>query len=155
MSDQLQAIPVTDYRDLINHWPLFMEGLEELNGTVKQRPVSPEKFFCVHLDIVAGKVPGVVFRVTSKNDKPLGFITALDDSSRYRDELSVLVYAIYSNNKSQAMPRFAFAQVETWAKERGYNEIHALSARTSGASIRWCKFKFGLSLSKLFFSKRL
>jgi hypothetical protein len=154
MSEIIEIL--TGYESILQNTSLLLEGLHDLNQTVKKgSEVSEDNFFRYHLDVACGKLFGRILRITSKNDKPLGFISAAECTSDYADLRSLHVYAIYSNGKSPTATRTLFYALEKWAREVGFGEIQAISGRTSGASIRWCRQKFGLELSKMFFIKRL
>lgn len=154
MSDE-KFITLVGHEPVLQHWPFLLEGLDNLNGTVKDRTVAKECFLRVHLDVACGKMNGRVIVMTSKNDKPLGFVTAYETTSDYRPERVLWVYAIYSNDKKPGAAKLLFGYLESWAKTEGFQEIQSQSGRTSGASIRWCRAQFGLSLSKLVFSKTI
>ena len=146
---------VATYDEVMAHWPMFLQGLDELNATTKRKKVPAGSFLRVLLDIGASKLNGVNMLLTSKNGKPLAYIVAFDNTSDYGEDKTLWVYCIYSNRKLVGAARMLFVELEKWAKERGYTEIQAQSGRTSGASIRWCKSTFGLQLSELFFSKSI
>lgn len=147
---------IEGYQEVLNHWPFLMEGLEDLNKTTKNgEVVQPEQYLNFHLDVATGYTVGRIILAFSKNWKPLGFISACDNTSKYRSGKSLLVYAVYSNNKATDTAKYAFFQLEKWAREQSYDRIQGYSGRTSGASIRWCRTKFGMDLSKLLFVKHL
>ena len=154
MSDE-KVIEVEGCDAVLKHWPFLLGSLAELNETIKDTPISTDSFLRVHLDIAVGKIYGKIFLLTSKNDKPLGFVSAFESTSVYGPGPVLWVYAIYSNDKKAGVPKILFSRLEEWAKDHGFVEIQTQSGRTSGASIRWCRAQFGLRLSKLFFSKTL
>lgn len=155
MSDE-KVVQVESLDKLLAQWPFVLSGLESLNATLDgEELVDTEAFFRVHLDIAAGHRRGAIFLLTSKNDKPLGFVTAHDATSAYRRSRTLWVYCIYSNDKKQGAAKMLFDRVEKWGRDEGFTEIRSESARTSGASIRWCRSTFGLQLSKMVFRKSL
>jgi hypothetical protein len=154
MSDE-RFIEITGYEAVLQNWPFFLEGLQALNETVKDKPVSPDSFLRVHLDIACGPLFGRIFRLESKNGKPLGFISGYETTSNYRPERVFWVYALYTNRKKSGTPRILFSQIEKWAKSEGFNEIQTQSGRTTTAAIRCARSQLNLSLSKLLFSKSL
>lgn len=154
MSDE-KTIELEGCDAVLKYWPFLLDGLKELNETVKDKQVSTDAFLRVHLDIAVGKLYGKLLLFTSKNDKPLGFISAYENTSNYSPERVLWVYAIYSNGKKEGVPKILFSKLEEWARSYGFTEMQTQSGRTSGVSIRWCRAQFGLSLSKMFFSKKL
>ncbi len=140
---------------LVAHWAFFLEGLELLNQTVKteDEQVSQNAFLLTHVSIATGQKEGVIYLVHSKNDKPLGFITGFNDTAPYKEQKSLLVYALYSNRKSATASRFAGLSIERWAKANGFSKLHAFSGRTSGSAVQWASRFHGFTFSKLFLTK--
>ena len=154
MSDIIEDL--VGYESILQNTSLFLDGLIDLNQSVKTgSEVNENDFFRYHLDVACGKLFGKIFKLSSKNDKPLGFISASDSTSDYHRGRVLHVYAIYSNGKCSTAVKTLFQELEKWARTVNFSEIQAVSGRTSGASIRWARQKFGLELNKMSFVKYL
>lgn len=154
-SQEFQLEQVADLDHLFRVWPFLLSGLEELNGTLKSGEVSSEEFFLTHADVVTNRREGVVLKVNSKNGKELAYITAFDNTGKHKIERSLLVYAIYSNRKSNTASRFARESLEKWAREHGFDWLHAYMGRTSGSSTQWARRFHGFQLEKYFYTKKI
>ena len=150
---QLEHVKSLDH--LIQVWPFFLSGLEELNKTLKRGAVPSDEFFLNHVDVVTGNRDGVVLKVNSVNGKPLAYVSGFENTGKHKKERSLLAYAIYSNRKNAFASRFAAYHLEKWAKENGFKWLHAYTGRTSGSAIQWVKRFHGFELDKYFFVKEL
>lgn len=132
------------HTDVIKFWSFFQEGLLVLNRLL-DATVSNETLFRVVNDIVvAPPEAGKVLVITDKAGTPVFYIVVFDNTSRYHKRQSALIYAAYSNNKVGGVTRYGLSIIEQWAKDNGYNELHAFSPRITGSGFRLFEgtFKF-------------
>jgi len=156
MTSLYNITQVTDHAQMLEHWPFILSSLASLNATLKDGDeVTANNFFRCHFDVATGQASGLLLVAKGPNGSYIGFITAIEAFQKYRDGRILAVYAIFAAKNDAMLTKALFAHLENWAKLNGFTEIQAFSGRTSGASIRWCKQKFGLGLSKLMFSKKL
>lgn len=130
---------LTKVTDVLDRWPLFLQGLEALNKITRcDKQISNDTFLRVLLDTaIMPDDEGGVWVFSSKNDKPLFFCVYFNNTNKYQKGKTLLAYAAYSTEKSKTVVRYSLAFVEDWARERGYTEIQAFSPRFNGAGFYW------------------
>lgn len=153
---QLKSVVITDVPTLLQWWPLFLEGWQDLCGPFKGRvDLTASEFLTMLLRIIGlGDDDGLVVVFLSQNDKPLGFMAAMNDSET-PERRTALIYAGYSNSKYAYAAIDATEFVQKWAKARGFTELHAQSRRLSGAAMRLFRKKLGFQPMAVVFSKLL
>lgn len=153
--EHFRTIEVNTLDRLTKYWPFFLEGLGKLNVLMPTQ-VSKEKLFKLLVDIVAGSFEAAkALVVLDCRSQPLFFIIAFDNTSVYRDNKSMLVFAAYSNKKSKRVARFGLECIEEWAKGLGYSEIQANSSRINGAGFRLFEQIFKFERRSVLFFKKL
>lgn len=129
---------ITDLEPLLEAWPFLLEGLGTLNDPQGGRGnIEPERFFKILLRVALGDPEeGAVVVLTSKNDKPLGYIVFLNNTTPF-DKKTLLVYAIYSNNKMAGTAKVLSVEMKRWARQHGFAKATAASFRLTGSAVRW------------------
>jgi hypothetical protein len=146
-------VEVKTLDDIQRFWPFFLEGLGDLNDPHKGRgDLTPESLFKQILHAISAD--GLVLVLTSKNDKPLAFVIAREDTEPLCVK-SLLVYAAYSSGKCATAQQEGQAYMENWARDRRFVEIHAFSRRINGSAIRWFTKKCGFKQVCIGFKKLL
>ena len=97
---------------------------------------------------------GTVLVMRSKNEKPLLFMVAYNDSVTSREHC-LFIYAGYSTGRCQAATTAAWMYLHSWAKDRGFMKLRAQSRRLNGAAMRWFKRKLGFRPTALMFEKEI
>lgn len=140
---------------LTDAWPLFAEGLENLNDFRRTNAnLQVDHFFKVVCRVVKQR-EGLVLRVLSKNEKPLGFGVAYGCSTEIYPERICHIYAVYSNGKNSKAISDLLTSCQEWAQKMGFKELQACSSRFSGATFRWFEAKHGFKRAQITFKKEL
>lgn len=153
--EQFRVIDIDTIEKLQKYWPFFRQGLKVLNQLMDSK-VTETNMFRLLADIVTGQFEqqrAVV--ICDCHSQPLFYIIVFDDTSRYKDIKSMVIFAAYSNKKSRGVTRFGVDLIEKWAKGLGYSELHAYSARFSGAGFRLFEELFGFKRRSVLFFKNL
>lgn len=147
---------IESVEQLLGFWKFFQEGLESLNDTIGTREkVTSDSFFKLLIHVIS-KNPGfgIIGVLTSKNDKPLGFGVAFNDTDIGLTK-SAVVYAVYSNKRCPTTVKELQDIAETWARENGFHKLHACSRRLNGSVMRLFEKKWGFHRTAIIFEKDL
>jgi len=140
--------------DILAFLPFLKEGWAKLWNDVT-RELPSEDFVCRCVQAALERDHrAVLFVFTSKNDKPLGFILAEDNSQgSVRD--SLLIYAAYSNGKYQGSAAASLEFVGNWARGAGYKRLQLYSRRLNGSAMRLFRKTLGFTPAGVTFTKDL
>lgn len=150
--DRLEGV-----RDVIANWHFLHEGLIELNSIVPENrhfsSASFLKLLCNTVD--SGEKSGYVMIVRSKNNKPLFYLVAYDNSDEYHEASTVFIVAFYSNGKSKTASRFGLEALKKWARGHGYKELQGESSRINGSSFRYFEKYLGFRRCRVLFTQEI
>jgi hypothetical protein len=155
-TQQFKYLYLTKIQEVFTHWPFFLEGLGQLNTLVGcMDPITEEVLLKTLLHAV-DRYPrdGLVVVVTSKNDKPLLWGVALNNTALFKPR-SCVVYAVYSNNKAAGVVSSAIQCLEQWARENEYVNIQAFSPSFNGSRIRLFERSWKFRRAAIMFTKKL
>jgi hypothetical protein len=141
---------------VISNWPFFVEGLGELNQIVEPvHEVNSETLLKVLCDTTNCANDGYTIIVRNPKGEPLQFVISFNNTTGYHTKRSLLVYATYSNRKDRGVHKFVIDWMCKWAKEQGYNELHAFSSRINGSGFRLFEKYFGFQRRMILFTRSL
>jgi hypothetical protein len=147
---------ILSFEDLKPLWAFFLAGLSELNERAPQRRRldPPQLLQTVLRAISLGPALGLVGVVSSKNDKPLSWGVAFDNTIKNRPR-SCVVFGVYSNGKSPFATKVALNCLKEWARANEYQEIQAFSWNFSGSSFRLFERVWGFRRAATLFTQEL
>lgn len=141
-------------QELQSLWPFFRRGLGRLNELYKGvKKVDELTFFRVVIDTIDKKDDGFV-TVAQYFGEPVAFLISFINTSPYAAP-SALVYAAFKDVKHRTVSQDLQTALETWARSRGIEELHAFSPRFSGSGIALFEKKFKFRRQLVFFVKPL
>ena len=141
---------ITSATEIMEHWPLFYQGMMELNKPkAANRAFSPKQFVNMIYDVVRlTDAFGLVIVSLSKHGIPLGFMIARADPF-ICERGEVLMVIDYTNEIDSAVPKELQAEVDKWAKAHGYKRMVTLCRRLTKAATRRFKglgYEYGTAL---------
>lgn len=150
-----RLIHISTVDRLLRWWSFFKEGLLFLN--TDQRWGKTNEKFCEELmSIVAsGDENGFVAVLVSGAGQPYGFIVVTNNTTRFSDEKSCVVYAIFTNQNCPSTVAELSAEAFQWAKTHDYKLAQACSKRVNGAAIRWFQKKMQFESMFMVFTRKL
>lgn len=151
IAQHLNVMGVVDWLEF------FREGWENIVKPECARDIATYESFMKMLFHVASlpEDEGAVVLFTSKNLKPLGFYILCDNTERFAEKRSLLIYAGYSNGKYAGAARESIEYIERWAKEHGYSDLQAHTRRMTGAAVRLYERKLGFEMMSWVFRKNI
>lgn len=130
------------------------EGLDFFRENIKWNK-NPEDYFRALMHIMSlGEDRGLLLVLVSGGGTPLGYLAAVDTSSIFTGS-QMTVYALYSNKKCSTTFVELCAEVEQWAKLKGFKEVVACSYRFSRAALRWFTGKLKFKREFIVFTKQI
>lgn len=156
ISQEYIPIEIRSFQELLPWWPFFLEGLEVLNRLPSPKDAIDGDTFLKTVLQAIDMAPsrGMVLIVTSKNDKPLFWGVAVDNTASFRRR-TMCVHSIYQNGKAQDVTLFALGHLEAWARRQGYEALQAFSPCMSGSRFRLFEKRWKFRRSAILFTKDL
>lgn len=132
-------------------WPFMLTGLEELRKPSKAREATTPTDFLATLMRIVTSHSGVIMVLTSKNNKPIGFVVAQQSVER----CSIQLVAAFINDKCPDALMELRDALEEWSREHGFKEIRAYTRRINGSAMRWYEKRLGFQREFVGFVKTL
>lgn len=141
---------------LVELWPFFQEGLDQLNDPRRAgMDETPEVFFKQLGWIVHNKSNSALIVVKSKKEKPLGFAAGYQTTPIFAKNKVFFIYVVYSNGKNKNTVSDVLDIFTNIAKGFGLTEFQTATGRFSGAAFRWFEKKLGFERRFMVFRKLL
>lgn len=131
----VKIVPITKIAQLIDEWPIFRQGLEELTSSARCDFDEQALFGMASHVIRLWPKQGLVALLKSKRGVPLGWGIAFENTEPYCRR-SAVVYAAYTTNQSPGTLKVLLNYAEKWAREQGIQDLQACSRRFSRAAFR-------------------
>lgn len=129
---------IKDATELMEHWPLFMQGMRDLNKPkAANRMFTPNQFLNMLYDVVRlhGIGQGLLLVAHSKGGVPLGFMAARADPF-ICEAGEVLMVIDYTNEVDSNLPKELQARLDEWGKAHNYVRAITMCRRLSKAATR-------------------
>lgn len=119
---------------VVEHWPLFCEGLSFLNRLVPaEKHCTPEMLLNVIASTLRkGKDKGHVAVYESDKHGVIGFTVTFASDSPFDTVPTAVIYAAYARRTVPGASRFGLSHVEKWARASGFKELQAYTPRING-----------------------
>lgn len=142
--------------EVIEWWPFILSGLDALNDTSGARAnMSANDLFRVAVSTALGDPDrGLVLILASKNDKPLSYIIATENTDLYGPR-TLVAWAAYTNRKCATALKDNLDILEKWARHAGFEELQAQSRRMNGSAMRLFERRWGFTRHCITFKKAL
>ena len=147
-----KIVVVEGFKNLLDYWNFLLEGFLAVQSNCRENlpDLSVDQYFKNLTRVSSDANYGVILLLTSKNNKPLGFIVLTDVTEPYEDKV-FNIFIAYSNGKCPStIAELRYEGLE-WAKKRGFKKARATSfrisplpARISGAVRRYFAKTLGL-----------
>ena len=147
-----KIVTVSGFRDLLEKWEFLLQGFLAVQANCHENlpDIDADQFFRTLIRVSEDPTLGTILLLTSKNDKPLGYIVLIDVTELYESKVCNIFIA-YSNGKCPSTITELRHEGAIWAKSHGFSRCRAVSfrvtplpARISGAVRRYFSKTLGL-----------
>jgi hypothetical protein len=143
--------------DVLSFMHFFSEGLEKCNAGVpdETQRMTKEQFVKVVINLMTREPNDRLILLATKDNKPVGFIINLRTYKFYSPRKIVTCYMAYATNDCSRIMTGLLNYGVQWARERGYDEIHCQTYRSSGAAFRLFEKRWKFKRVATVFSRNL
>ena len=157
MSSSFKTNRIRTLDQLMEHWPLFSEGLEYLNGLVpEEKKLDTMAFFGAAVNALRkGEKKGHVAVYSEDTSGPFGFTITFASDSPFDQVPTAVIYAAYTRRTITGASRYGLSHVEKWAKGAGFEELQAFTPRINGKGFALFEKRFKFRRWLVCFVKRI
>lgn len=150
-----EVVRLTNPLEVTEYWHFFLEGMTMLNDPRGAKATyTNESFFTLICKIIGMGEKGLVFLLTSKNAKLLGFGIAFEAIDFSGDKCMFLV-ELYSNSKCATAAKECIAHTEQVGRKLGLKQLKSASRRFNGGALRLFEERWGFTREYQTFTKEI